>query len=1238
MRVIKAQCLLYVYLAAGAGACGFAHGWGFSLLAERVSNRIRHHYLAALLATEVGYYDDASSNELISRLASDIVLIQLATGPKVGILLQSASTFFSGLIIGFYYGWRITLVLLGFVPLLVMAGALTARWVAASTTREAAAYAVCGSLAQEVFGAVRTVAAFTAEPATLRRYSEALESTLRMGIMQKTVAGVGMGTSARPKPVGALAPQTMRLTIHARSAICFVLHLRRCAVVRHSAHPLAPHERRCVCLGLRVRPSQICSYPRRRARLPGTVMTVFFSVMMGGSSMGQAAPSLDAIARGRGAAYHIYKMIDRTSAIDARAPGGEQPGSCRGELELRAVSFAYAARLDAPIFSGLNLLLPAGRMTALVGESGSGKSTVIQLLLRFYDPQGGAVCLDGRDLRQLNVAWLRRVVGLVSQEPVLFATTLADNLRYGRPHATQAELEAACAAANAHGFITKMVDGYETFVGERGAQLSGGQKQRIAIARAVLRDPKVLLLDEATSALDNESERIVQAALDSIRSSGGRTTIAVAHRLSTIRDADAIVVMRRGEVLERGSHDELAALPNGAYAALLAMQGSVPSASAANLEELAATAQAAQSSSPSAGKRPSQDGRRTSHDGKLAMVATDVASGAANASSSGAADGDAAVAGAPAGGAVDAKDSKVPFWRLARLSLPEVHWFVLGVVAAACSGMFFPIFALILSRLLVVFYEPPGVMMARHAFFWAMMFVCLGVAGLVFTVLQGLCSGLVGQRCVHRVRKLALAAALRQEVAYFDDIKNSSGALSARLAGDAALLRLLVSDGLFATVQNFATFVTGIVFAFVGGWQLTLVMIGIMPLTFASFFLASKRLSALSGDTRALYERATQIATDSVTNIRTVAAFGAEGRVMRLFEAALAGPLATARRIAVVSGLTAAFSQVMATLPQTFSFYIGGIFISKGIMAFADVMQVFFALIMSAVGVSAVSAQTGDVGAARPAAVAVFKLLDRTPAIDAADPGGLQPESCAGAVELRDVAFVYPTRPDVPVFTSLTLRTAAGRTLALVGESGSGKSTVIQLLMRFYDPSAGAVFLDGHDLRQLNVAWLRRAVGLVSQEPALLATSLAENIAFGKEGASREEVMAAATAANAHGFISALPEDYKTFVGERGVQLSGGQKQRIAIARAVLRNPKVLLLDEATSALDNESERVVQAALETLMLGRTCVVVAHRLSTIRSAHSITVMRAGAVVEQGSHEELAARPGGAYAQLMAVRGH
>ena len=263
----------------------------------------------------------------------------------------------------------------------------------------------------------------------------------------------------------------------------------------------------------------------------------------------------------------------------------------------------------------------------------------------------------------------------------------------------------------------------------------------------------------------------------------------------------------------------------------------------------------------------------------------------------------------------------------------------------------------------------------------------------------------------------------------------------------------------------------------------------------------------------------------------------------------------------------------------------------------------------------------------------VFAIVDRQPLIDASDPGGLRPVSCTGAIELRSVTFAYPQRLEAPVFTDFSLSVPAGKTVALVGQSGSGKSSVISLIERFYDPQAGAVLLDGVDIRSLNLHWLRAQVGLVGQEPVLFNMTVADNIKYGRPDASAEAVVAAAKAANAHSFIQALPEGYDTRLGEGGIQLSGGQKQRVAIARAVVKDPRVLLLDEATSALDAESEHVVQEALDRLMVGRTTVVVAHRLSTVRDADAIAVVFQGRIVEQGTHKQLVAL-GGAYARLVA----
>ena len=305
---------------------------------------------------------------------------------------------------------------------------------------------------------------------------------------------------------------------------------------------------------------------------PGAVFKTFFAVMFMGMGGAQASIAFPALSKASDAVKSVFGTIDRVSAIDASSAEGATPDAVAGALELRDVCFSYPSRPGVVVLNSLCVTLAAGKSTALVGASGSGKSTVIQMLQRFYDPASGAVLLDGADLRSLNLKWLRAQMGLVSQEPALFSTSIGENIAYGREGATHAEIEAAAAAANAAEFIGRLPLGYSTPCGERGVQLSGGQKQRVAIARAVLRNPRILLLDEATSALDSESERVVQAALDALIAAGGRTSIIIAHRLSTVRDADCITVLNKGAVLESGTHDALVAKQGGKYASLYRMQ------------------------------------------------------------------------------------------------------------------------------------------------------------------------------------------------------------------------------------------------------------------------------------------------------------------------------------------------------------------------------------------------------------------------------------------------------------------------------------------------------------------------------------------------------------------------------------------------------------------------------------------------------------------------------------------
>jgi ATP-binding cassette subfamily B (MDR/TAP) protein 1 len=558
--------------------------------------------------------------------------------------------------------------------------------------------------------------------------------------------------------------------------------------------------------------------------------------------------------------------------IDSSSHNGTKLKQVAGNIEFRNVSFSYPARPETQVVKSVSLMVPAGKTVAICGPSGSGKSTIVQLVERFYDPSAGSVLLDGNDLRTLNVKWLREQIGLVLQEPKLFGKSIGENIALGAPGASREDVEEAARLANAHDFIMTFPDGYDTMVGDLGGQLSGGQRQRIALARVLVKKPKILLLDEATSALDSESERIVQQALENLLEQSTFTTIVVAHRLSTIRNADLIAVMAQGVLHETGTHDELLA-KKGLYYDLVQAQKTAPAAPA----------------------------------------------------------------------------------------------------------------------------PPPPVPAAIE--------------------------------------------------------------------------------------------------------------------------------STPNADSQTADETSKEIA---------------------------------------------AANRRESTLDSS-----------------------------------------------------VFRVVHP----------GEQP-----LIEFRNIRFRYPARPDIDVFRDLNLSVYKGETLALVGPSGCGKSTVVQLIEAFYRPLDGAVLYCGVDTRELNTRWLRDEMGLVSQEAMLFATTIEENIRYGCPGATMEEIIAAAKQANCHNFITQFPDGYQTRIGEGSNLVSGGQKQRIAIARALVKKPKVLLLDEATSALDSESEKIVQAALDNLMAdkGQTCVVIAHRLSTIRNADRIAVIDNGKVREIGSHDELMAKPNGKYRQLIQLQ--
>ncbi|MBB75492.1 MAG: ABC transporter permease [Planctomycetaceae bacterium] len=478
-----------------------------------------------------------------------------------------------------------------------------------------------------------------------------------------------------------------------------------------------------------------------------------------------------------------------------------------------------------------------------------------------------------------------------------------------------------------------------------------------------------------------------------------------------------------------------------------------------------------------------------------------------------------------------------------------------------------------------------------------------------------------GERIVARLRGDLYAAVMQQEIAFFD--QRRTGELINRLASDTTVLQNVVTVNLLTALRFSLQGLGATAILLWTSWQLTLVMLAVVPLVAIVAGVYGRLLRRGSKDVQDALARTSEVAEETLAGIRTVRAFAREATEVNRYRNAIEKSFRLARRraklVAVFTGVMsfAGFAALAAVL------WYGAVLLSQGVLGFGELTSFLLYTFTVAFSIAALSGLWSEFARAAGASERVFELLDRQPQLNSA--GQCLPD-VAGNLELKDVVFAYPSRPESPVLTGCNLHLSPGSVAALVGPSGGGKSTVAALLCRLYDPQQGQLLLDGHPYPQLDASWLRAQVGIVSQEPILFATSVRDNIRYGRLDATDSEIEAAAQAANAHQFVSAFPESYETLVGERGVRLSGGQKQRIAIARALLKDPAILVLDEATSALDTESEHLVQEALERLMVGRTTLVIAHRLSTVKDADRVVVLDGGRIVESGTHNELVAAQG------------
>lgn len=935
----------------------------------------------------------------------------------------------------------------------------------------------------------------------------------------------------------------------------------------------------------------------------------------------------------------IFQLLDvKPSVVDA--PDARDLPEELGAIEFDSVRFGYTP--DSPILDGFTLRIEPGERVAIVGASGSGKSTIAKLLLRYYLPDEGTVSLGGRDINSVKLTSLRGTIGMAFEDAFLFSDSIRNNIAYGSSLASQQDIEFAAQQVNADDFICELPRGYDTVVGERGLSLSGGQRQRIALARALLRNPGILVLDDATSAIDARTEHSIHDALD--RAMQNRTVVLIAHRHSTLHLADRIVVLEHGRVVDEGTHDELLA-SSAAYRALFG------ATEATRRGEVDALAQSDESLTASmAHNRGTNTAKRVI---PRAGFGSNLGAGLGG-------------GGRGAGGhGMRGHLAPTPQLLAQVAALPPIRDTVtLDLAHESRHRQEFSLRTLVrefrrpllVALLFVVIDAIAGLLgpaavkvgidqgvtegVASILFGAAAFYLVIVLLDTVNGVAEAFVTGRVAQRVMLSLRVRIFAQLQRLSLDYYE--REMAGRIMTRMTTDVDQFESLLQNGLLGALVALVTFVgVGIALVVVNATLGLAVLTIIVPLAIATW-LYRRRAVKLYDQSRERIAIVNAAFQEDLSGVRESQAFTHEAATIASFHELGRGYLSSRVAAQRLAATYFPFIQFLSNIADVIVLGLGAVLIAQGhlttgaLIAFLLYIDMFFSPIQQLSQVFDAWQQTR---------VSVSRISDLM-TLETLTP---QPENpipvvgLTGKVDLDDVRFAYPSGPvsrdmrgpndprrlrseaSIPkimeALEGIDLGIQPGETVALVGETGAGKSTIMKLIARFYDPDRGSVLADNHDLRTLDLPGYRAELGYVPQESFLFTGSVADNIAYGRPVATRDEVESAARAVGAHEMIMRLPDGYDTAIAERGKSLSAGQRQLLALARAELVDPAILLLDEATSNLDLATESRVTAAMDRLSHGRTTVLIAHRLQTARNADRIIVLQHGGVKEVGTHDEL-----------------